>query len=186
VGIIEFMNTHLALTISPPNRMKGTKLRNYNRFLYEEDILHIRAVFKYNKINSFIIFPEFDDKGRLHYHGTVTLNTNQLTRWHKHAECKLRLMGFIDYKPLRGFLDRLRWIFYCRKDFWKTKEVLDITGPALALPKERIRSKKHNLDTDELKWNIKVPRKEIKDFFTACDNPRRCKACHFQQTQIVI
>lgn len=163
------MNTHLALTISPPNRMKGTKLRNYNRFLFEEDILHIRAVFKYNKIRNFIIFPELDDRGRLHYHGIVSLNPSQYVRYRKHAEFKLRLLGFVDAKPLKGFLDHLRWLFYCRKQFHIIQEILEITEPVMSLPTKRIKNMKHNLDTDELEVNIKLPLHTIKDFYRTCE-----------------
>jgi len=123
------MNTSLAITISPPNRIKGTKVRNPNRNMFDEDRKNIKSIFKYNRIKRYIVFPEFDVKGRLHYHGVLTLDSNERIRFYKHAMHKLALTGFVDIKPLNDFLGHLRWLCYIKKQWHITKQVLEISRP---------------------------------------------------------
>lgn len=126
------MNTTLALTISPPLRFgSGTKLRNPNKYLYQEDMRQLKAIFKYIRCGTYIVWPEFDEKGRLHYHGTISFDVNQWVRFHKYAIHKLRLIGFCDTKILKTFTDKLRWLLYCRKTWNTSSMILEIDKPFL-------------------------------------------------------
>lgn len=127
------MNTTLAITISPPNRCKGSKLKNPLRYMFDEDCAQMMSFFKYNRIKSFIIYPELDDKGRLHYHGIIKLDLNQFVRFHKHCIHKLRLIGYVDIVNLskKTFEDRLKWVIYITKNWSYTKSVLDLKDPII-------------------------------------------------------
>lgn len=123
------MNTSLAITVSPPYRCRGLKRRNPHRHVYDDDQFQIKSIFKYNRIKKFIIFPEFDNKGRLHYHGTLELNRCEYVRFNRHAIFKLQEIGFVDVKKLITFTDKLKWNMYCRKDWHISQEILEITRP---------------------------------------------------------
>lgn len=124
------MNTSLAITISPPQRFKkGTLLRNPNRILYDEDIIQIKSILKYIRCSTYLIYPEFDKTGRLHYHGIINLDHNQRVRFFKYAQFKLKLIGFNLIKPIDTFIDKLKWILYITKDWGTTKQILEINYP---------------------------------------------------------
>lgn len=90
-----------------------------------------------------MIYPEFDPKGRLHYHGILTLNHTEKVRFYKHAMHKLKLLGFIDIKPMDTFKDNLKWLIYCKKDFGFTADVLDIEEPLFKnVSKKRVKTLK--------------------------------------------
>lgn len=128
------MNTpiqKLALTISPPRRDCYNRFKNPNRFLYLDDKIQIQSILKYNKIGGFILYPELDSKGRLHYHGIIRLDSNEKVRFHKHAIHKLRQIGFVDIKPLKTFEDNLRWSLYMKKEWGFTQTVLEIVDPLM-------------------------------------------------------
>lgn len=129
------MNTTYAFTLSPPNRLIGTKLKNFNRILYDSDRLALNSILMYNRIKRFIIYPEFDEKGRLHYHGNITVNNTQKVRLFKHAMCKMRSIGFVDLKPLESFNDKIKWICYCKKQWHIARSVLEIEKPIMCLDK---------------------------------------------------
>lgn len=121
----------IAITISPPPRTLYRDTKNPYQFQFLDDKLIITQVFKYNRIKSFIIYPEFDSKGRLHYHGILNLNHNELVRFHKHAIHKLRKLGFIDISPINAFSNNLRQIVYMSKDWGYTKDILEIDSPIM-------------------------------------------------------
>lgn len=125
------MPLKLALTISPPARTNN-KLKNPNRHLFIDDKYTIQQIFKYNKIKTYIIYPEIDEKGRLHYHGIITLNNTELVRFEKHARHKLKQIGFVDTTDCTKFINNLRYIIYMSKDWLKTKEILEITDPIMS------------------------------------------------------
>lgn len=126
------MNTSLAFTLSPPHRFtSGTDLKNPNRVLYEEDKNQIKSILKYIRCGTYILYPEFDDKARLHYHGIINLDSNQKVRFYKYAHCKLKQIGFVDFKPLKTFEDKLKWVIYMSKHWPETKQVLEITRPIM-------------------------------------------------------
>lgn len=125
------MNTSLAVTISPPMRTDG-KYKQPHKMYFLEDVCKIRQIMRYNRIKTYIFYPEFDGKGRLHYHGIINLNVNQYIRFHKHAIHKLRNIGFVDNKKLNTFLDKLRWITYMKKEWGISKYILELEAPLLS------------------------------------------------------
>jgi len=98
---------------------------------YDEDKSQIKSILSYNKIYTYIIFPELDEKGRLHYHGILDLNNTCYTRFHKHAIHKLRQLGFVDISVLKSFENNLRYCIYMMKDWGNTKVILDISYPII-------------------------------------------------------
>lgn len=116
----------LAITISPPNRIKWMKMRNHNRNLFDADSFIITSIMKYNRIKDYLIIPEFDVKGRLHYHGILTLTNAQRTRFYKHAQPKLTSIGYVDVKHVDN---KLKWLCYMKKQWAFTKEVLELDYP---------------------------------------------------------
>lgn len=121
----------LAITISPPTRQKYLCNSNPNRMQYDDDKAIIKSVLSYNKIYKYIIFPEFDEKGRLHYHGIIDLDNTRYIRFHKHAIHKLKQIGFVDISLLKEFKNNLRQCIYMQKDWGMTKQILDISYPIL-------------------------------------------------------
>ena len=121
-------NYHIALTISPPYR-HSSKLRGPDRQFFDQDQNDIKTILKYNRIKVFTIYPEFSEKGRLHYHGILKLDKNQYIRFFKHAKNKLALIGLVDFKVMETIQDLLKWEFYIRKQWFITQEILEITRP---------------------------------------------------------
>lgn len=148
-----------AITISPPMRHTFDRFVSPNRFQYMEDRLHIDTIFKYNRIGRYIIWPEFDKRGRLHYHGIVVLNGTELTRMFKHGIHKLKHIGHVDFKELETFKDNLRWVLYMSKEAGFTCDVLDINGPIMKVEKKcqkRTADVKHELDYGIMQYLIPV------------------------------
>lgn len=144
------MNTTIAITISPPKRTIMQKnIEPYN-LLYNMDMYHFVSIMKYNRIRRYILYPEFDIKGRLHYHGTLILDPNQYIRFYKHAIHKLAIkIGFIDVKKLLTFKDKLRWVMYMSKEWGLSKEILSIQDPLLPLHQIKHQPKCYYDDSDE-------------------------------------
>lgn len=125
------MNTTIEITISPPDR--STDYLGHKEpfsWIFLQDLIQIRSILKYNKIGQYIIFPEFANF-RLHYHGIITMNPTQFTRFNKHAIHKFRCIGFCHFKKLLTFKDKLKWIYYCRKEWHITQPILDIDIPIM-------------------------------------------------------
>jgi len=130
----------LALTISPPVRTKCS-FANPDKMVYDDDLLQIRSIIKYNKFTSYIIYPEFDDRGRLHYHGKFNLDPNQYIRFYKHAIHKFRNLGFCDIKLIRSHLDSIKWLIYISKNWSYTKEILDIDNPIYPISSNMVKKR---------------------------------------------
>lgn len=97
-----------SITISPPYRLFSPE------YLYNEDIPKIRRWFKkFSK--HFILFAEFDESSRIHYHGTIYID--DLIKFHKTRYHFQYRVGFVKTKLLRTFIDLLRWTYYIRKDY---------------------------------------------------------------------
>ncbi len=97
-----------SITISPPLRPFAPL------YLYNEDIPIIRRWFKkFSK--HFILFAEFDESSRLHYHGTIYIH--DLIKFHKTRYHFTYRVGFVKTKLLRTSNDLLKWTFYIRKDY---------------------------------------------------------------------
>lgn len=123
----------LLITISPPKRsiLKPGKDPLYG--IYMDDKFNIETVFKYDKIRNYILYPEIDDKGRLHYHGKLYLTNSQLIRYYKHAQFHLAKIGFVDVNNLskKTQKDNERWTNYMQKDWKFTSQLLDIEDPLI-------------------------------------------------------
>lgn len=144
------MNTSLAFTLSPPYRFtNGTKLKNPNRHLYDEDRISIKSILRYIRCGTYIIYPEITNTGRLHYHGIINLDKNQNVRFHKYAFYKLKLLGMVDIKVLNTFKDRLRWIIYMTKEWGYTQELLEISRPMMRNPELLNKNKSRLLSINE-------------------------------------
>jgi len=121
------MNTSLAITISPKHRTHGTLYVNPQRHLYLDDRMIIAFYLKKSNITRYIIFPEFDEKGRLHYHGRITVTPSQKVSLYRSIKPILeRNIGFTDIVPVKHDLENL---IYCMKTFAHTQAMLDITKP---------------------------------------------------------
>lgn len=121
----------LALTISPPMRYTYLQNKNPNRMLYDDDKNMIKQILSYNKIYKYIIYPELDEKGRLHYHGILDLDNTHYIRFHKHAIHKLRQIGFVDITILNEFKNNLRYVIYMSKQWGTTKKILELDSPMM-------------------------------------------------------
>lgn len=118
-----------SLTISPPDRtLKYSLLKVMNplRHVFLDDKLVIEQVFKQMKLKHYIVYPELDSRGRLHYHGTIYLNKTLLTRWYKFGKPKLSQIGYVDCAQTKNILD---WHIYQRKEWPFTQGVLEIENP---------------------------------------------------------
>ncbi len=95
-----------SMTISPPYRF------NRPTYLYNEDIPKIKRWL--NKFSRhYVIYSEFDDESRLHYHLSVWIH--DLIKYHKTKYLLNNKLGFIKTKLLKTRLDLLRWHIYCIK-----------------------------------------------------------------------
>lgn len=121
----------IAITISPPNRTKYIHHVNPLRLQYDEDKDQIKSILSYNKIYKYIIYPELDEKGRLHYHGIIDLDNTRYIRFHKHAIHKLRQLGFVDITIIKQFINNLRQCIYMSKEWGSTSKILDISYPII-------------------------------------------------------
>lgn len=143
----------LAITISPPPRYKYIKNKDPERLQYDDDKSQIKSIMSYNKIYTYIIFPEYDDKLRLHYHGIINMTHTQYIRFQKHAIHKLRLIGFVDISIINEFINNLRQCVYMQKNWAETKQILNISYPIIPrrdkhyaiCPKEKEKTKDNSL-----------------------------------------
>lgn len=132
------MNNSFALTISPPDRVVNyalNKVKNPLRSVYEDDLQVIRLAL--NRVSvDYIVYPELDITGRLHYHGKLTINN--MTNWKSYSATKLKTIGFINMKPnpTEG------WDKYMTKEWDQTKTILQISEPITYAPLKRGRKSK--------------------------------------------
>lgn len=124
------MNTTYLVTISPPPNRYNKMLKNPLSFLYSEDSLYITNVLKKGVRRGYFI-PEFDPKGRLHYHGIMTVNMHEKVTLFKSLKPKLERLGFCQFVYAKDLMDKLRWIQYMRKEWLITSLILGIDTPML-------------------------------------------------------
>lgn len=118
-----------SLTISPMDRTHAHALAkrvNPLRCVYDEDVSVIKHALSLAKIRHYIIFPELDIKGRLHYHGTLYMNKTHLIRFYKQTKGYFQRIGFVDIQPTKKPIE---WLIYTRKQWPYTSNILDITRP---------------------------------------------------------
>lgn len=97
-----------------------------------DDKLYIQQVFRYNKIKSYILYPELDERGRLHYHGILTLSNTEYIRFEKHARHKLRQLGHVDTSDCTQLKNNMRYMIYMKKNWMVTKDILEISDPIMS------------------------------------------------------
>lgn len=102
------MVSYYALTVSPPHRNRSP------RYLYNSDSPYL--IRQLNRCSDhYILYPEFDDKGRLHYHGVVRINNKMSWGFVKYNIDSA--LGYTCLKPLETNIDHIRWLLYCRKEY---------------------------------------------------------------------
>lgn len=136
------MNTTIAITISPPHRPLRNKMIEPYNLLFTEDSANINSIFRYSRIKTYLIYPELDHKGRLHYHGIINLGVNEYIRFYKHSIHKLSQIGYVDVKKINSFIDNLRWVIYMSKEWGITKDILSINEPIMKHKTTKIKSYK--------------------------------------------
>ncbi len=100
-----------SMTISPSYRLFDPL------YLYNEDLpMIVRWCRKFSK--HYIFFTEFDDVGRIHYHGTIQIDDQ--IKYYRTKPYIDRSFGFVKHKRLKTPLDLLKWTFYCRKQYHLT------------------------------------------------------------------
>lgn len=127
--------TTYAITLSPPF------VANRPDWLWQEyrpiiDEL-IRPLCK-----SYIMYTEFSNEGRMHFHGV--LHGYDKIKYYRTKYKIHRAIGFSCIKPLISFKDKLQWMLYCQKGYRLTTQVLenlDGSTVMLKIQKERKRKK---------------------------------------------
>lgn len=153
-----------SLTISPADRtLQYTirKIKNPQQKVYDSDKLIFGIIFRNMRLKNWILWPELDSRGRLHYHGTLYMNKTILTRWYKYGKPKCEMIGFVDCRLTQGPIE---WHIYCKKQWSFTKDVLELDYP---MTKINLLSKK-----EKLKRIIEEPPNTFLDYFK-CDEPSR-------------
>lgn len=127
------MNTTLAVTISPRDRVGeyvSKRMKHPLRCIYDDDEKVIRRALNRSS-KEYTIYPELDDTGRLHYHGTVKVY--DMLKWKTNTCTLLKTLGFINVKsnPNSG------WDTYVTKEWEQTKKALDLAEPMTWAPLKR-------------------------------------------------
>lgn len=135
------------ITISPPLRIVNViKHKDPNFHIYFDDMIQIRSILDYNRFEHYIIYPEFDSKGRLHYHGRINLNSNEKIRFYKHAMAKLAQIGYFHTSVIKHDIkSQLHWDLYMKKEWPITKEILGIDNPIMPI-RQSVKAKEDNLN----------------------------------------
>ncbi len=98
-----------SITITPPYRLIDPL------YLYNDDLpILVRWFRSFSK--HYILYTEFDDTSRIHYHGTIQVH--DLIKYHRTKYRIQKSIGFVKLKLLKTPLDLLRWTFYVRKDYY--------------------------------------------------------------------
>lgn len=105
----------VALTISP--KTVDIDVKTLYDVYYNRYISKIRV--------KFILYPETDLKGRLHFHGVIERNEDNIQDYNWTIKF-LSNWCFICVKEIKHFG---KWILYCKKDFKVTRKILKIKSP---------------------------------------------------------
>lgn len=106
---MDFPKNFYALTVSPPFR------RGDPSFHYNDDKPFLMRLL--NKCSShYLLYPEFDVKSRLHYHGVIRIH--DLFKWHKQIKPTIDAkLGFCQIQPLKTPTDQIRYVIYSKKHY---------------------------------------------------------------------
>lgn len=103
------------ITISPPRRALAPSI------LYQQDIYVIRQYL--NRCSDhYILYPEFSNKSRLHYHGIVRIT--DIIKWHKQKHQFDKVLGYTQIDLLKTHKDHLRSLVYSMKEWPATSALL--------------------------------------------------------------
>lgn len=102
----------LALTISPPDI----------KYMTIKEILHRHLRLLSRIASKFILYPELDKVGRLHYHGYIYKSDIG----YKEDLEQLKKIGYIKIKDI---CNDKGWLKYCRKEWKTTKKLLHRKEP---------------------------------------------------------
>lgn len=86
---------------------------------------HIMTLFRELALSTtdFIIFPEYNKQGNIHYHGTLYMTDNQLTHYYRNRLKNFKKLGFVLMKSKN--IDE-NWSIYQSKD---SKIMLEVLNP---------------------------------------------------------
>lgn len=71
----------------------------------------------------YVFYPELDkDTLRLHYHGIAKIN--KFGPFKNYSLPKLESLGYVKVKRIKSFIDHLRILVYCQKDFCMINDTL--------------------------------------------------------------
>lgn len=126
------MNRKFALTVSPKDRVD-----KYNKIehIYIDDVNIMRKYMK-RCSSHYIVYPETDAVGRLHYHGIIEVSDK--IKFVKQVIPALKRIGYVCLKPLDTLKDNISWILYCSKEWMITKDIVDIQQPLIPQHKKKI------------------------------------------------
>lgn len=133
------------ITVSPPLR----SIRDQSS-IYQDDLLYLAKVRLCSK--HYVIYPEFDSSGRLHYHGIMRIDDK--IKWYKSVLPMLRkCLGFVCIKQINTIKDKINIILYITKDWSVTKEILYLEVPIMPSKRKReIKVESSQLDEGITKW----------------------------------
>lgn len=130
----------IGFTLSPrPQRCNATEALFINWSLKLHSILK-----SFSK--SYSYYHEFDNSGRLHFHGV--LQPYDMIKFKK-CSGQLRRLGFVKYET--RFKNKEKWLAYCSKDVVETKEVYGLSHPWLPVTPDVIKQIKSYLKDIELR-----------------------------------
>lgn len=110
-----------AITISPPDRTnKYTRIEDIYRMDRYTLNKRMRTCSKY-----FMLYPEVDLQGRLHYHGVIKINDP--IKWYKSVLPYIKAtLGFVLLKPLNTTKDMLKWNIYSSKSWPAMRDIFKL------------------------------------------------------------
>lgn len=97
-----------ALTISPPF------YRGSPAYKYAEDCVMIRKLLN-GFSDRYLLFPEFDENARLHYHGSIWIKDK--IKFYKTKYLIDKHIGWSKFDPFKKKYDNIGWLCYCRKHY---------------------------------------------------------------------
>lgn len=139
-----------ALTISPPMR---TGKPTYHYVSDRNIMTHYLNTYS----DHYIMYPEFTNDGRLHYHGIVYIKDKYKFYHTKHY---MEHIGFSMWKPLKTHKDHMTWLIYCLKEryFCRLKPIIyDKSVKRKQYTQEDFETKEDIIVNDNIeKYNIAI------------------------------
>lgn len=121
IKVFRNMAQYYSITISPPPMCKLKP--QFEHGTYETTIRQILNKFS----KQYIVYPEFDKKDRLHYHGVFRMDDK--IAYLKNKYLLFKQIGFTKCDKIEDFENKLRWLIYISKDWGQNKEIFE--GPIM-------------------------------------------------------